>query len=236
MSLPDLHPQWRRLDFAALLAERVAFVNMDCQNSILSPDGCLAHEGIWRRAREKGGSLEKTLALARACRAAGMPFIWLRYDRFVGEREPATPMDAAQYRFWNEAYAGDEARKRWEAELVEEVKAVFQPEDVTLVYPAWSIFVGTPVQRWLGAWGVRTLILSGYHTDWCVEMAARSSRDLGYMPIVIGDACGSTVEMHEAAVRQINDCYAPVISAAEAIELIDRSARRLSYQQRRDQR
>lgn len=234
--VPELHPQWRRLDLARILEADPAFINMDSQNSILHPEGCLAAEGIWKRARASGGSLESTLKLARACRAARLRFMWLRYDRFIGEKQPCNPMDEAQYRFWNREYTGDAERKAWEAELVDEVKATMSPDDVTLVYPAWNIFVGTPVARWLAMWGTRTLILSGYHTDWCVEMAARSSRDLGYMPIVVGDACGSTVEMHDAALCRINDCYAPVISAAEAIELVDRSARRFSQQQRRDQR
>lgn len=218
--LPPLHPQWRSLDLAAILARHAAFVNFDSQNSILSEQGCLSHEMIWKRARASGGSIEKTLDLAGACRRAGMPFLWLRYDRFAGERKPATPMDRAQYRHWNAGYNGDDLQRAWEAELVDEVKAIVAPDDVSLIYPAWNVFVGTPVERWLTACGARTLVLSGYHTDWCVEMAARSARDLGYMAVVVGDACGSTPELHETALRQINDCYAPVISTSEAIALI----------------
>ena len=223
--LPELHPQWRNLDFGRLLTHDAAFVNFDSQNSILHPEGCLAAEAIWQRARAPGGSLENTLALARACRTARLPFLWLRYDRFIGEKQPCNPMDEAQYGYWNREYAGDERRKVWEAELVDEVKTVLAPDDLTLVYPAWSVFVGTPVARWLSGWGTRCLILSGYHTDWCVEMAARSGRDLGYMAVVIGDACGSTEEMHAAALRQINDCYAPVISTATAVRLIEGASR-----------
>ena len=37
-------------------------------------------------------------------------------------------------------------------------------------------FTGTPTERWLAQWGARTLLISGYHTDWCVEMAERSAR------------------------------------------------------------
>jgi len=222
--VPELHPQWRGLDLARILKADAALLNMDSQNSILHSDGCLAAEGIWKRARAPGGSLENTLRLARACRAARLPFMWLRYDRFIGEKQPCNPMDEVQYRFWNREYTGDADRKAWEAELVNEVKAIMSPDDVTLVYPAWNIFVGTPVARWLSMWGTRTLILSGYHTDWCVEMAARSGRDLGYMVVVIGDACGSTEEMHDTALRQINECYAPVISTDAAVRFIGANA------------
>src|SRR5437899_2242438 len=222
--VPKLHAQWLTLDLADVLGRSAAFVSIDHQNSILNPDGCLTGEGIWRGARDPGGSLHNTLRLAAVCREAGMPFMWLRYDRFYGERNPNTPMDEAQYRHWNESYRCDGARKAWEAEPIDEVKAIMRPADITLVYPGWSIFVGTPVTRHLSMWGTQTLILTGYHTDWCVEMAARSARDLGYMPVVIGDACGSTPAMHEAALRQINECYAPVLPTDAAVEFIRKGA------------
>ena len=194
---------------------------MDAQNSILDPEGVLTHEKIWDGARDQGGSLANALALAKVCRLAHMPLFWLRYDRFIGELEPSSEMDRIQYAHWNSAYRGDRARKDWECDLVPEVKAFLAPEDITLVYPRWSVFTGTNLQRWLTQRGIKTLLLSGYHTDWCVEMATRHARELGFMPIVIGDACGSTPEMHQQALAQINDCYAPVITARAAITAIE---------------
>lgn len=81
---PTTHPQWQALDFKRLFASQAAFVNMDSQNSILDPQGCLTHEGIWKGARDERGCLANTLKLAAACRSAGMPFVWMRYDRFIG--------------------------------------------------------------------------------------------------------------------------------------------------------
>ncbi len=132
--VPELHPQWRGLDLADLLSKGAAFINMDAQNSILSPDGVLRHENLWRGAREPGGSFHNILRLAAACRTLAMPFIWLRYDRFVGEREPKSALDVVQYRAWNDDYKGDAARKIWESDLVEEVKAILTPRDLTMVY------------------------------------------------------------------------------------------------------
>ncbi|MBT6440883.1 MAG: cysteine hydrolase [Alphaproteobacteria bacterium] len=218
--VPKLHPQWEALDFAALFASDAAFVNTDSQNSILSSEGVLTHEKIWEGAREQGGSFNNIMRLATECRVSAMPFMWLRYDRFIGDKEPTTVMDAVQYRHWNASYEGDTDKKAWEADLVDEVKNFMVEDDLTLVYPGWSIFAGTPVDRWLKQRGARTLVLSGYHTDWCIEMAARSARDLGYMPVVVGDACGSTSPLHEDSLAQVNDCYAPVISTDVAIAAI----------------
>ena len=157
----------------------------------------LTHERIWVDARKPGGSLTNTLRLARALRRPGNRFLWLRYDRFIGDREPSSVLDAVQYEYWNSSYRGDAARKAWEADLVPDVKAIMEPDDVTLIYPGWSIFTGTPIERWLAQWGIRTLVICGYHTDWCVEMAARTARELGLVPIVIGDATGTTSPLHE---------------------------------------
>ena len=216
---PQTHAQWLPLNFKELFAH-AAFINMDSQNSILDANGCLSHEGIWRGAREEGGTLANTLKLAAACRIAGMPFVWLRYDRFIGEKEPANEMDRVQYDFWNKEYQGDRARKDWECDLVPEVKAILQPGDMNLVYPGWSIFTGTGLERWLNQWGVRTLLISGYHTDWCVEMATRHARDLGYMAVVVGDACGTTQPLHEQTLDQINNCYAPVMTTQTIIRYL----------------
>ena len=221
--VPELHPQWRTLDFGTLLTDGAAFISVDAQNGILDPAGVLTHEGIWKGARDPGGSLHNALQLASVLRRASLPFFWLRYDRFIGETQPSTPLDQAQYHFWNKDYAGDRARKDWECDLIPEVKAVLRPEDVTLVYPGWSIFTGTGLARWLTQLSVRTLILAGYHTDWCIEMAARHARELGFVPIVIGDACGTVPALHDQSLEQLNNCYAPVLSTAAAIGYVERA-------------
>jgi len=217
----ELHSQWRSLDYAELLSQHAAFVSIDAQNSILDETGVLSHEQIWQGARAPGGSLHNALRLAAASRHAGLPRFWLRYDRFIGEKEAATELDRVQYEHWNREYTGDRSRKDWECDLVSEVKAVLEPQDITLVYPGWSIFTDTGLQRWLTQLCVRTLILSGYHTDWCVEMAARHARELGLIPIVIGDACGSTQPLHDQTLEQINNCYAPVLTTDAAVRYIE---------------
>ncbi len=220
--IPELHPQWRALDMGGLLGEHAAFLNLGSQNSLLNPQGAVQGEGIWKHGREPGGSLVNTLALAAACREAGMRFFWFRWERFR-HRYPGTPMDRGQCDHWLREFTGDlDAQRDWNADLIDEVKAVVEPEDVNLIYPGFSsIFAGTPVEMYLSMWGVRTLILSGYHTEWCVETAARAARDLGYMPVVVGDACaGATPEVHGESLRRLNDIFAPVISTETAVRLI----------------
>ncbi|MGE0714278.1 MAG: cysteine hydrolase [Alphaproteobacteria bacterium] len=215
-----LHEQWADVDFPALLGGPLAFVSIDAQNSILDPAGVLTGEGIWVGARDEGGSFANMLKLAKAFRRPGNRFLWLRYDRFIGEREAGSVLDRAQYAYWNRNYGGDAARKAWEAEPVPEVEAIRQPHDVSLVYPGWSIFTGTGLERWLNQWGIRTLLITGYHTDWCVEMAARTARELGLVPIVVGDATGTTSPLHEQTLAQIDSAFAPVIDTRFALDAL----------------
>ena len=221
--IPDLHPQWADLDLGALLARDVAFFSLGAQNSLLNPQGAVKVEGIWQHGRAPEGSFTNTLGLARACRHRGMPFFWFRWERFR-HRYPSSPMDEAQYRYWLRDFGGDlDAQRVWNADLVDEVKAILEPDDVNLVYPGFgSVFAGTPAQMYLSMWGIRTILLTGYHTEWCIETAARNARDMGLMPIVVGDACAAeTPEIHIATLRRLNDIFAPVISTATAIQLLN---------------
>jgi nicotinamidase-related amidase len=88
-----------------------------------------------------------------------------------------------------------------------------------------SSFVGTPLPLELARKRIETIVLTGIHLDWCIEGNARSARDHGYLPIVIGDACAChRPEDEAAAMRRINTFFAPVISAATFVELLRQKA------------
>jgi nicotinamidase-related amidase len=175
-----------------------------------------------------GGVLDNTIRLAHACRAAQVKIVWFRYEIFRG-RYPATPMDAAQYRYWEESKPPLTAAQRtWDAEYIDEVKALIEPGDMDMLYMSLTnVFIGTPLQMQPSAWGVRTVILCGYHLDWCVESAARTARDLGFMPIVAGDACAAGREEDEApTLDRINRFFAPVLSTEEIVSYMRAGERR----------
>ena len=51
----------------------------------------------------------------------------------------------------------------------------------------------------------------------------RAARDNGLLPIVIGDACGAQLPEQEAATfDRINRFFAPVITADQFVELVQR--------------
>jgi hypothetical protein len=84
-----------------------------------------------------------------------------------------------------------------------------------------NVFLGTMLPSYLNAWGARTVLLSGFHLDWCIEQAARSARDLGYNPIVIGDASGCGRQQDDyPTLERINTFFAPVLSARQVASLL----------------
>jgi nicotinamidase-related amidase len=223
--LPQPHPQWEKLDLAELLALPTAYLAIGYANSILSETGAQAHEGLWQRGRLPGGAIGNTVKLVHACRQADIPMMWTKY-RIFREKYPQSPMDKAQYGFWSSHYPDwSEERKERDWQPIPEIKAIMRPEDPEIYYTSLgNVFLGTMLPAYLNMWGIRTVLLSGYHLDWCVEQAARTCRDMGYMPIVIGDACGCGVESDEApTLERLERFFAPVISANRAIELIEKA-------------
>lgn len=215
--IPPPGPGWTGLDLVDVLSRPTAFISISQVNSLYSPDGAQADERQWER-----GSLENTVAVARAARETGARFFWIGYDIFRGDY-PKTAMDASQYASWEEPFGDWDAEKRvWDGELTPELKALVEPGDLEMKEVALqSSFVGTSLEMHLRREGVETLLFTGMHLDWCIEGNARQARDLGYMPIVIGDACACEHREDEAAaMRRINNYFAPVISAEKAIQLM----------------
>jgi nicotinamidase-related amidase len=218
--VPELHPQWQSLDLAALLTEPTAFLSISQSNSLYHPEGVQGREKQWERP-----SLENTVKAAIAARQAGAKFFWIGYDVFR-QNYPKTPLDEAQYRTWYEPYKDWTAeQKRWDGELVNELKALQQPEDVEFFETAHqSSFIGTTLPLYLNKWGIRNLLITGIHLDWCIEGNARAARDHGLIPIVLGDACACQNQEDEpAALRRINTFFAPVISTEAAVQLLEKA-------------
>ncbi len=221
LKIPAMHPQWASLDLAEILSLPTAYLPIGQSNSILSSFGAQGGERLWERGRRPDGSIGNTIRLIASCRDAGVKFIWFKYEIFR-DQYPGTPMDRAQYGYWSAEKPWTEDQKRRDAELIDEIRTMMRPEDTVIPYSTLgNVFLGTMLPNYLNMWGIRTLILSGYHLDWCIEQAARTARDLGFMPIVIGDACGCGREEDEKpTLERINNFFAPVLSTEALVSLL----------------
>lgn len=76
------------------------------------------------------------------------------------------------------------------------------PEEDDIVLPKTSsgVFNSTNIDYVLRNLGVKTLIVFGFITDQCVDMAVRDAADKGYFVICIEDACATySDQRHQAA-------------------------------------
>jgi nicotinamidase-related amidase len=218
-AIPELAPHWKALDLAKILKLPAAFLSISQNKSLYEPWGAQASE----RHRERG-SLPATVKVATAARAAGNfhTFAWIGYEVFR-EHYPQSEFDRVQYASWTAGLEGwPDAKKKADNQLVDELEALVRPGDLQLNEQALqTAFVGTALPLDLARKGIKTIVLTGIHLDWCIEGNARAARDAGYLPIVIGDATACQhPEDEAAAMRRINNFFAPVISSETFVKLL----------------
>jgi maleamate amidohydrolase len=93
----------------------------------------------------------------------------------------------------------------------------------TKQYP--SAFFGTGLAETLHAEGIDTLLITGYSTSGCVRASALDAMQYGFVPLVVREACADRHPApHEANLFDLQAKYAEVISEAEALSVISRSA------------
>lgn len=66
-----------------------------------------------------------------------------------------------------------------------------RPDEPVIDKITMSAFEGTPLDIVLRDCGVRAFLIAGVATEVGIEPTVRHSTDLGYIPIVVHDACGS---------------------------------------------
>ena len=177
--------------------------------------------------RWERGSLAATVKVAKAARKASnfKSFSWIGYEVFR-EKYPQSEFDRVQYESWTQGLDFTEEKKKADNELVPELRALVQPGDLEFNELAFqTAFVGTQLPLELSRKRIEVLVLTGIHTDWCIEGNARAARDNGYLPIVVGDATGTQKpEQLTGALERINNFFAPVISSDTFVKLLGQAA------------
>lgn len=170
--------------------QRAAVLVYDAQVGILAH--VLDHDTVLAQARRVVDAARNAGVLVVYVRHVSVPpshmgvgalrtaMAWQRVERAADVRS-AFPHDASH------------------AQLVEELRPTAgEPVFDKL---AMSAFVGTPLELVLRDRGVTTLIILGAVLEIGIEPTARHAADLGFLPVVVEDACG--VVEREAAERAL---------------------------------
>ncbi len=219
-AIPALAPQWQSLDLAEVLKRPAAFMSVSAVKSLYEPWGAQASEKHWER-----GSLEAAVKVAKAARTKPnfKTFAWVGYEVFRQDY-PQSDFDKAQYASWIKGIEDWPSEKQAkDNELAAPLAELRQPGDLEFNELALqTAFVGTQFPLELARKRIQVIVLTGIHLDWCIEGNSRAARDNGYLPIVIGDACGcQRPEQEAAAMDRINNFFAPVISAETFVSLLE---------------
>ncbi len=148
--------------------------------------------GILSQVADADRVVARTLRAVQAARAARVRTIFLRHVTL-----PTELMGAAQLRMWmgwqRAASAGDVVSPfppaAPQTQLVPEL--VPEASEAVLDKLTMSAFAGTPLDIVLRDCGVTAVALAGVALEIGIEPTARHAADLGYVPVVLTDACGA---------------------------------------------
>jgi nicotinamidase-related amidase len=148
--------------------------------------------GIVRHLPDADAFTARVVTVVEAARQAGMRVLFARHLSLPNELAGVFQLRTAM------AWQG--------VERVEDVQPLFLPDapDTQLVPElvplpseavldklAMSMFVGTPLELVLRDCGVNAFAVVGAVTEIGIEPTVRHGADLGFIPVVVADACGS---------------------------------------------
>ncbi|MGY1622843.1 isochorismatase family cysteine hydrolase [Geodermatophilus sp. SYSU D00965] len=162
-----------------------------------------AQEGILAHVRDRDGLVQRITAVLRAARTAGVPVLYVRHVSL-----PPSHMGVAALRTamaWQRVSRAEEVTSAFppgaaHAGIVAELAPT--ADEPVFDKLGMSALVGTPLEAVLRDRGVTTLVLVGAVLEIGIEPTARHAADLGFLPVVVEDACG--VVDHEAAQRSLD--------------------------------
>ncbi|HEV3391244.1 MAG TPA: cysteine hydrolase [Solirubrobacteraceae bacterium] len=148
--------------------------------------------GILEQIADRETVLANVRVVLEAARSAGVRTYFTRHVTL-----PVGLMGVAQLRMW----------QGWQrVDRLEEVRSPFLPDaPQTQIVPALkpneneavidkltlSAFAGTPLELALRGAGVDVVAMVGVATEIGIEPTARHAGDLGFIPVVVTDACGA---------------------------------------------
>jgi nicotinamidase-related amidase len=107
----------------------------------------------------------------------------------------------------------------FDSEVADPVKP--EPSDILLAKSTDGILAGTNLRLILRNMDVETAIVAGVYTDQCVSSSVRSLADESFDVIVMEDCClAGTPDLHDYALRGINNIYCHVINRQELEEAL----------------
>ena len=148
--------------------------------------------GILRQLHDATAVTDRTLDVLRAAREAGVRTIFTRHLSLPKELMGASQLRQAMA--WQRVATVEDIRPWFLRDspgfhLLPELAP--RPSEAIFDKITFSAFEGTPLDITLRDCGIGTFIIVGVATEIGIEPTVRHGADLGYIPVVVTDACGA---------------------------------------------
>jgi ureidoacrylate peracid hydrolase len=188
-----------------------ALLAVDMQNGFLSPTGGLASAGA--SIANQQAAVPHVRELVHLCRGAGMPVLWsqqvhLPNDQTRRRHRIATHLDK---RGATLCELGTE-----DVDFPPEIKELVQPEDLVFDKHRSSCFFDTTLDTKLRGLGIRTLVVCGVSSNYCVDATIRDAYFRDYDIIVVKECvAGSFDDLHAAFLKNFELYFGLLVSLDE---------------------
>jgi nicotinamidase-related amidase len=148
--------------------------------------------GILRQLRDGGEVVPKVMTVLEAAREAGVRVVFMRHMSLPNELAGVFQLRMAMT--WQKASRAEDVspwflRDSPGFELVPELSP--RPSEAVFDKITMSAFEGTPLPIVLRDCGLNAFAIVGVATEVGIDLTVRHGADLGFIPIVVSDACGA---------------------------------------------
>jgi nicotinamidase-related amidase len=150
-----------------------------------------AQHGILAHVRDRDHLVERIDDVIQAARAAAVPVFYVRHVSLPPSHMGVGALRTAMA--WQRITMATEVKTAFPPEAADtQIVSELAPRDCEPVFEklGMSAMVGTPLEAALRDRGVTTLALVGAVLEIGIEPTARHAADLGFLPVVVEDACG----------------------------------------------
>jgi len=181
------------------------------QNGYCHEEGGLGRAGV--DVRPQKNVIPRVKELVRLARLRGISVLWSRQQHY--------PEDATRKAHRIPSHLDKRGifpclRETWDEEFVDELKTEVRAEDHVFIKHRSSCFFDTNLDTKLRMLGIRSLIISGVSTNYCVESTIRDAYARDYDLYVVEDCvAGSFPDLHEATLKNVRLYFGRVVTVAE---------------------
>jgi biuret amidohydrolase len=147
--------------------------------------------GIVPRIREPDALVGRVIRVIQAARDAGVRVVYSRHQSLPNELAGVFQLRTAMA--WQRAQHVEDVKPLFlpdapDFPLVPELEPL--PSEVVLDKLAMSAFVGSPLELQLRDCGIHAFVIVGAVLEIGIEPTVRHGCDLGFIPVIVADACG----------------------------------------------